>query len=48
MPAAHGGASNSGGRPPKASKGGNRGKGYEGRAAVRYGDLSVAFGLKVE
>ena len=27
---------------------GNRGKGYEGRAAVRYGDLSVAFGLKVE
>jgi hypothetical protein len=37
MPAAHGAASNSGGRRPKASNGGNRGKGYEGRAAGSMG-----------
>src|SRR6267378_363106 len=37
MPAAHDAASNSGGRRPKASNGGNRGKGYEGRAAGSMG-----------
>ena len=33
MPAAIDGAAGSGGRRPKASKGGNRGKGYGGDAA---------------
>ena len=33
MPAAHGGATNTGGRRPKASKGGNRDRGRWGGAA---------------
>jgi len=33
------GAAGSEGRRPKASKGGNRGQGYVGGAAITYGDL---------
>jgi len=36
------GAAYSGGRPPKTSKGGNRGNGNVGRAAGVYGDLSAS------
>jgi hypothetical protein len=36
------GAARMGGRRPKTSKGGNRGKGGEGRFVTRYGDLSAA------
>ena len=38
------GAGDSGGRRPKASKGGNRGKGYVGGAARYNGALAAAFG----
>jgi len=38
------GAANSGGRRPKASKGGNRGKGYVGGATRYNGALAAAFG----
>src|ERR1700731_2867417 len=37
-------AAYSGGRRPKTSKGGNRGKGYVWLGGVRYGDLSAADG----
>jgi len=42
MPAATDGAASSGGRRPKASNGGNRGKGYEGQAA---GSMEIVSGV---
>ena len=42
MPAATEIAACSGGRRPKASKGGNRGKGYVRPYGVRYRELSTA------